>query len=156
MKGDVKKLFKDEFSRESKRYLLHSWSTGDLNKLRDIRNHRIIKDVYGYYIWECKLNKVWERRSIVNYETHKKPYSELYFWLNIWNKEYIKRIEYIERKRLRDETLRYEEAVRIINSEGIKRSNKVRLVYNLLSDITKKQVAEMTGMSYIQVKRILS
>jgi GMP synthase PP-ATPase subunit len=156
MKRDIKKLFKDEFRRETKSFTLHSWSTEELDKLRDIRNHRIIKDKFGYYIWECNLSNKWERRSVVDYETSKKPYSELYFWLSIWNKEYTKRIEHAERKRLRDETARYEEAIRIINSEGIKRAEKVRLIYDLLSDITKKQVAELTGMSYIQVKRILS
>ena len=80
MKTDIKKVFNDELSREEKTYSLHSWSTEDLNQLRDIKNHRIIKDKFGYYLWECKLNGKWERRSIEDYIDHKKPYSHLYFW----------------------------------------------------------------------------
>ena len=156
MKKDVKKVFNHEAIVEERSYSLHSWSTEDLNQLRDIKNHRIIKDKFGCYLWECKLNGSWERRSIEDYTDHKKPYSHLYFWLDIWNKEYVKRVAYVERKRLRDETNRYTEAIDIINRSYLKRAEVVRRVHKLLPEVTKKRLSEMTGMSYKQVKRILS
>ena len=154
MKKELKKVYLDDVRKESKKYSLHSWSTEDLNQLRDIKNHRIVHDTYNY-VWECKMNNKWERRSIQDYIDYKKPYSHLYFWLDIWNKEYVKRVEYVERRRLRDQTKRYSEAVDIINKSYLKRAEVVRRVHELLPEMTKQRLSELTGMSYKQVKRIL-
>ena len=108
-----------------------------------------------YYVWECKMYGKWIRRSIIDYIDSNKAYSHLRFWIPVWSKEYNKRINAIEMIRMRQETASWSEAINILDRDYLKRSEKVRRIYKLLSDITKKEVAELTGVSYVQVKRIL-
>ncbi len=154
MKRDKKEIISNGTRLEDKRFSLNSWSTEDLNQLRDIRNHRIIHNKFNY-VWDCYLNNEWTQRSIQEYEDIKTPYTHLYFWLSIWNKEYIRRIEYTEKRRLKNETARWSEAVDITHRNHLKRSERVKRIRLLLPNITKKDIAELTEMSYKQVKRIL-
>jgi len=154
MKKDQKELLKDGVRIESKTYTLHKYSTDDLAQLMDVRNHRIIHNKFNY-VWEHKFNGEWIRRSIMDYQDSKKAYSHLRFWIPIWSKEYNKRVSAIEMIRMKQETAAWSEAINILNRDYLKKAEKVRRVYRLLSDLTKKEVAELTGMSYIQVKRIL-
>ena len=154
MKRHQKELIKNGERLEDKRFSLHSWTTQELNQLRDITNHRIIHDKY-FYVWECYLNGTWVKRSIQDYEDIKTPYTHLYFWLSIWNKEYISRIQHIEKKRLKNETARWTEAVSVVHRSHLKKSERVKRIKLLLPNITKKDIAELTEMSYKQVQRIL-
>jgi len=154
MRRDNKELIKNEERLEDRRFSLYSWSIEDLNQLRDIQNHRIIHNKFNY-VWECYLNGEWIERSIQQYDNIKTPYTHLYFWLSIWNKEYIKRIEHTEKKRLKNETARWTEAVGLLHRDYIKNSEKVKRIRKLLPNITKKDISELTEMSYRQVKRIL-
>tara|TARA_R110000803_G_scaffold139576_1_gene206215 strand:- start:410 stop:931 length:522 start_codon:yes stop_codon:yes gene_type:complete len=154
MKRNKKEIINNGDRLEDKRFSLHSWSTEDLNQLRDIQNHRIIHNKFNY-VWDCFLNGEWAKRSIQQYDDIKTPYTHLYFWLGIWNKEYIRRIQHVEKKRLKNETARWTEAVSVVHRNHIKKSERVKRIKLLLPNITKKDIAELTEMSYKQVKRIL-
>ena len=154
MKRDIKKVFSDEERREGKRFTSHNWSTTELQQLKDLQNHKIVHDKYNY-VWMKYIDGLWTRQSLQDYDNYKTAYSHLMFWQVLWSQEYNKRILYLERKRIQNECRAWEEIVNILSSPGIKTSSKVKMIFELLPDLRKNKIAELTGMSPRQVDRIL-
>lgn len=154
MKRDIKKLFTDEERKEGKRFASHNWSTTELQQLKDLENHKIVHDKYNY-IWMKFIDGQWVRQSLQDYENYKTAYSHLMFWQVLWSQEYNKRVLYLERKRIQRECKAWEEIANILASDGIKTSKKVKMIFELLPDLRKDKIAELTGMTPRHVGRIL-
>ena len=59
-----------------------NWSDEQLERLVNVDNHKMVKDVAGETRWMHSLSQgKWNTHSIKVFEDEKKAYSWLYFWI---------------------------------------------------------------------------
>ena len=65
-----------------------NWSDEQLERLVNVDNHKMVKDVAGETRWVHSLSQgKWNTHSIKVFEDEKTAYSWLYFWIPKWDSE---------------------------------------------------------------------
>ena len=140
---------------KEKRFTLKNWSTDELEQLQNMSNHRITYDGFNY-IWECKLNGKWKKRSITLYETSKRALSELHYSLGIFKKEYDKRQTFKREVELRDEVANLEQAIEIANGELFSTKAKAFAIKAILPDASNEYIATIMRVHPRTIRRIIN
>ncbi len=108
-----------------------SWTTAQLNQLKEPTNHSVIWDGWNYH-WHHFLDGKWELHCIKSFEDFNKPFSWMKSWLYKWNVEYTHRQESLL-KRLFKTTLI---------------SKRIEIVEELKPNLTNVEMAQ-----YLRVSR---
>ena len=129
-----------------------SWNDEDLTSLAKIKNHKIVKDKDGCFIWMHNLGDGWAIHSIWVFEEYKKPASYLHYWLVMWRKELDQR----QNKEIRYRTA-INRKVRILKRSLKKdKADKIKELNVLLPFFTQQELANELGFSLSTVHRALS
>ena len=109
-----------------------SWSDEDLESLCNPNNHKIYFDGFEYW-WQHKIHgNTWEIHSVQPYDTWRKPYGYIKFWLAKYAKE-------LSERRVRDATsisdtmMMHDEVLKIAKSSK-KTKYKIRAILDLDPD----------------------
>ena len=123
-----------------------SWSDNELKQLIDIDNHKMVKDVCGDIRWYNKINGKWKIHSIKVFVNFTLPYSWLYYWLSLWEKE-LKSRKLTKHKSDRKKLKSIRESTRMLIA------NKVVEISELLPEYTQQEIANELGVSVKTVQR---
>ena len=81
-----------------------SWSYDKLKQLTLPKNHRAIFDGFEY-VWQSKVDGVWSRHYIINFESLRKYESYLLFNISRWSTELRNRDSSMLLKQIREERI---------------------------------------------------
>ncbi len=133
-----------------------NWSDRDLQKLSQYRNHRIIFDGFNY-IWQHRLkgNK-WETHSIDCYPEPLRPLHEIHYWTSKYRKELSERQSKQDSIYYREMKLylyRINKVKRLRDNRKIKTRDKVKVIMNLIPEMSTAGIAELLNISRQMVHR---
>jgi hypothetical protein len=140
---------------KEKRFTLKSWSTDELAQLQNYENHKITYDGFSF-IWECKLNGKWQKRSITLYDTSNRALNEMHYSLSLFKKEYDKRQAYKRDCELKSEVARLEQAIEIGKSDDMSNREKVYFIKELLPDASNEYIATIMNVHGRTIRRIVN
>ena len=140
---------------KEKRFTLKNWSTDELGQLQNMDNHRITYDGFNY-IWECKLNNKWKKRSITLYETTTRALSELHYSLSIFKKEYDKRQTFAREVELREDVAALEQAIQIAQGDLFSTKAKAYAIKAILPQASNEYIATIMRVHPRTIRRIIN
>ena len=128
------------------------WNTEELKQLKEITNHRVVYDGYEF-VWEHKLNNIWERHYVRNFDDYNKPMSWIHFNISKWNKEYDKRsLDYLNEMK---KNLEIEIKITEISREAnIRTKNKINEILKLKPSMNNQQIADILGVTTRTIRRL--
>ena len=132
-----------------------SWSTEELNNLKEITNHKVVYDGYEF-VWMSRPNNKWLRHFVSNFEDYNKPMSWIHHHTYNWGVEYrARQAKYLEdmRKSL-DLEVSIEDKIKEISREAkIKTKEKVIEILKLKPSMGNKDIASLLGVTIRTVER---
>tara|TARA_R110001592_G_scaffold247171_1_gene509225 strand:- start:302 stop:691 length:390 start_codon:yes stop_codon:yes gene_type:complete len=126
-----------------------NWSDEQLERLVNVDNHKMVKDVAGETRWMHSLSQgKWNTHSIKVFEDEKIAYSWLYFWIPKWDSE-LRLRKSTRAIKVRKRLKRIKRSVRMIISD------KIIEMSVLLPNYTHTDIANELGVSRSTVTRAL-
>lgn len=126
-----------------------NWSDEQLERLVNIDNHKMVKDVAGETRWMHSLIQgKWSIHSVKVFEDEKMAYSWLYFWIPKWDSE-LRLRKSTRAIKVRKRLKRIKRSVRMIISD------KIIEMSILLPNYTHTDIANELGVSRSTVTRAL-
>lgn len=119
-------------------------------------NHKISYDGFSYR-WLVCVNNNWEIQSVIFYDTYKKAYSHIRFWLSKYNKEMNNRNnakavkEYFSK--MEDEANTEKQLYKIVREYDSKTKDKIKQIVTLKPNITNTRISELLNISIRSIER---
>ena len=138
-----------------------SWSYDKLKQLTLPKNHRAIFDGFEY-VWQSKINGVWSRHYILNFETLRKYDSYLLFNISRWSTEVNNRdsamlLKQIKEERVLESQKRRElKKIVTIYKKPLKKLKKIEMILEVGSSIPNKEIYKAIGLSKTQFYNYIS
>jgi hypothetical protein len=142
-------------ANNEKRFTLKSWSTNELSQLQNYDNHKITYDGFNY-IWECKLNNKWQKRSITLYDCPKRALSELHYSLSIFKKEYDRRQTYKRDTELKNEVAALQQAIDIGSNLELSAKDRAHAIKAILPKASNEYIATIAKVHSRTIRRIFN
>ena len=116
-----------------------SWSTEELNNLKEITNHKVVYDGYEF-VWMSRPNNKWLRHFVSNFEDYNKPMSWIHHHTYNWGVEYrARQAKYLEDIR---KSLDVDIKIQQISKEAkVKTKEKISEILKLKPSISNKDIA---------------
>ena len=128
-----------------------SWSTSHLQQLKELVNHKLEFDGFEY-VWMVKLDHVWVRHYITNFDNYNKPFSWIQFTIHGWGMEYNQRIkDYLkDMSKSLDIDLKIKE---ISLDYDTRTKEKVKEILLLKPKLSAKEISCILGTSIRTIER---
>ena len=132
-----------------------SWSYDKLKQLTILKNHRAIFDGFEY-VWQSKIDGVWDRHYIINFETLKKYESYLLYNIARWStelKDRDKDMLLTQVRVLRDaEKTKARELKKIVTiyKKPFHKIKKIKMILEVSSTVSNKEIYKAIGLSKSQ------
>jgi hypothetical protein len=127
-----------------------SWSTDELNNLKEITNHKVVYDGYEF-VWMSRPNNKWLRHFVSNFEDYNKPMSWIHHHTYNWGVEYrARQAKYLEDMR---KSLDVDIKIQQISKEAkVKTKEKISEILKLKPSISNKDIASVLGITIKSVE----
>ena len=127
-----------------------SWSTEELNNLKEITNHKVVYDGYEF-VWMSRPNNKWLRHFVANFEDYNKPMSWIHHHTYNWGVEYrARQAKYLEDMR---KSLDVDIKIQQISKEAkVKTKEKISEILKLKPSISNKDIASVLGITIKSVE----
>lgn len=127
-----------------------SWSTEELNNLKEITNHKVVYDGYEF-VWMSRPNNKWLRHFVSNFEDYNKPMSWIHHHTYNWGVEYrARQAKYLEDMR---KSLDVDIKIQQISKEAkVKTKEKISEILKLKPSISNKDIASVLGITIKSVE----
>jgi len=127
-----------------------SWTTDELNNLKEITNHKVVYDGYEF-VWMSRPNNKWLRHYVSNFEDYNKPMSWIHHHTYNWGVEYrARQAKYLEDMR---KSLDVDIKIQQISKEAkVKTKEKISEILKLKPSISNKDIASVLGITIKSVE----
>lgn len=132
-----------------------SWSYDKLKQLTQPKNHRAIFDGFEY-VWQSRIEGVWSRHYILNFESLRKYESYLLFNISRWSTEITNRdtamlLKQIKEDRIVENKKRRElKKIVTIFKKPLKKEKRIEMILDVSSSVSNKEIYKAIGLSKSQ------